>query len=239
MNPNGTGYECCGNVNNDDLLDEDSFHGFTVNNNTTRANLNYFRYSPNSDPTNNQLNNILMDRLDEISDDLATYNDRIIRNEKNIVQLKSQIDNVEWKVNNLRYSKKTPQNMVNNVLTENDERLKRARNIIVNKMPEYEFNTPTDEGAKADFYKNLSAFNAEATKEFLKTLNPQLKSPVYSRRLGKYANGITRPVLITMNDSDEIKLIFKNLKNIKSSTRYNKITVRHDLMILLSYKDPN
>lgn len=63
-------------------------------------------------------------------------------------------------------------------------------------------------------------------------LDPQMKAPVYSRRLGKYASGKLCLVLITMNNSDEIKLILRSLNNFKSSARFNKIIVIHDLTIL-------
>lgn len=71
VNSDGTVHDCCGNVSEDDSLDEDSFHGFTTNNNTTKSNQNHSGYSSKKDLTNNQLRNILMGSLDKISDDLA------------------------------------------------------------------------------------------------------------------------------------------------------------------------
>lgn len=60
--------------------------------------------------------------------------------------------------------------MVSTVLTEQEERIRRQKNIIVYNLPEFNQDVPHMDKNKKEFFKQLTAFNINTTTKLLKAL---------------------------------------------------------------------
>lgn len=209
----------------------------SINNNNSFVhngvnNLNFSLSHPNSEDeeiTLASLRNTIVSKLDSISLDLRNFNTRISNNEYEIHKIKGIVSQKENKINTLTASK----NIVNNssvltskVLSEQEERRKRTNHIMVYNLPELNLETPTNLDDKKKFFTELTAFNNNSISKLLSTLDPDITNTgLYTKRLGKFVLNKSRPLLVVLKSATDIKLVFKNIKNLKSSDSFKSIVI--------------
>lgn len=228
INKDGSIVECCGGMqasNPDSNLSLNYKHNSTALNSSRT--INHSNTNMGHDLTNNELNSILGEKIDLIFTSLNKFDKRISKNENNINKLQNSLSQISHDIHNSTQNNST--DIISTVLSEQEDRAKRQNNIIIYNLPEYNNETPKQEKERKDFFKALTLFNQTTIKELLVTLDPTLKQPIYTKRLGKYQNDTIRPLLLTFDSSNTIKSIFKQIPNLKTSNKFNKIIIKHDL----------
>lgn len=232
INADGSVVECCG-----EQLASSYSYNLPQNHNTSQIqnftsqdvfNNSYLQpTNKNQDLSNNQLNNILGGKLDQIAKNLASFNMRITKNENDITNIKNSISQIQKQIRNPKSD--SQDDIVTKILSEQEERDKKARNIIVFNLPEFNKEVPKKDDEKKEFFKDLTKFNLNSVNSILETLDPTINKPVYTKRIGKYQTDKIRPLLLSFESIGDIKTIFKNIHNLKTSCSLKNVIIKHDL----------
>ena len=231
LNDDGSVVECCGNVDSSILNNSSVF--------TSNLTSNYIdptdksKNTHNTEVSNNQILNILSSKLDSLQVQLAnnskqldSFYIRISKNSGDIAQLNKKIDNLK---SIQSQSSSTCTTLLSDVLSEQEDRSRRSKNILVYNLPEMKNDTPADPEQKKLFFNSLTEFNNKSIMELLRTIDDSLEKPVFFKRLGKYNNQKIRPLLLSFFDPNSIKLIFKRLDALRKVPEFKNIVIRHDL----------
>lgn len=238
MNDDGSFVECCGKPNqgNDPVeLENFEFLNSSVDLNLQSSNLLRIlpQSSSSSDLPGSTLGAVLLRKLDSIESRLVNFSTRIVTNESDISKIKITLNSLNNKVNkiadNMSHSA-VSSSLQADILTEQEERGRRANNLIVYNLPELNEVAPTSEEDRSVFFSKLNKFNKASLVSLASALDCGLSlENLFSRRLGKFVLDRTRPLLITLNNQADIKLVLRNIKKLKSIDKFNNIIVSHDL----------
>lgn len=129
INQDGSIRECCGQVNQmlnqSHLLNQTTLHDSFIDSEP---------YNDDSDLSNKPLSKILGTKIDNISKHLDIFDKRITSNSNEIINLKNSIFQLSQKICTPPKPKSTE--VISTILSEQEERSKRQRNIIVYNLPE-------------------------------------------------------------------------------------------------------
>lgn len=223
----GSVSECCGFQDVHPNKNLNRTHDPSVDYEDQVAVNNPSQFHEQHDLSNYQLKDILVKKMDNIAKQLTSFDMRLTKNENDINLIKKSISLLQDQVKHTH--KIEPVQMVSTVLSEQDDRNKRQRNIIIYNIPEFNKNTPINENERKEFYKDLTSYNKSSIEKILSTIDPELAQPVYSRRIGKYQNDKIRPFLLSFSDINSVKTIFLNLQKLKSSPELQTIIIKRDL----------
>lgn len=240
MNSDGSFKECCGSsstnnnstnkltLDNEDLYADDESDNYHDSNLSTRHNLN--------DNSIASLKSFIGTKFNKLYNDLENFNSRINKNQSDITHMKTQIQLLSDKFDNLHNNDSATFNqdkVTNKVFSEQSDRMSRAKNIIVFNLPEFNKETPIDDKEKKKFFIELTEYNNKNLASLSTALNQDINlEGMYSKRIGKFVKDKTRPLRISLSSSNDVKLILHNTKNLSSTDQFKSIVIKPDLTSL-------